>query len=205
MGSIKNTWLVDIVGSGFNEEMDTKVAEHIGKNYVSKSDFNSKNTMLEQANATIATYEQQMKELKKVNPEELQQRLKEMQEVQKTEQLKHAEQLKASNMRNAIDRALYERNAVDVTAVGALLDHDKLVYDENTKQVAGLKEQLDALEKEKAWAFAPAGKPSTSHTPSRSIPNASGDVDADYAAAVDHMNSLLRDAVGATITVIGEE
>lgn len=56
-------WLKEILGEGYTEEIDKKVSEEIGKSFVSRSDFNSKNETvkdltqrLTEANAKIEEF-----------------------------------------------------------------------------------------------------------------------------------------------------
>lgn len=58
MAKLKNEWLQGIVGSSLTAEMDEKVAQYLGQNFVTKSDFNQKNTefqTLRQENEQLRT------------------------------------------------------------------------------------------------------------------------------------------------------
>ena len=46
-------WLKEILGESWTEEIDKKVSEEIGKGFVSRSDFNTKNEELKTAKATL--------------------------------------------------------------------------------------------------------------------------------------------------------
>ena len=47
-------WLKTILGDAYTEEIDKKISGEIGKAFVSKADFNSKNEELKNARAQLA-------------------------------------------------------------------------------------------------------------------------------------------------------
>ncbi len=56
-------WLKEILGDGYSEDVDKQVSAEIGKRFVSKNDFDTKNTelkgvkaQLDDANSTIQSY-----------------------------------------------------------------------------------------------------------------------------------------------------
>ena len=46
-------WLKEILGESWTDEIDKKVSDEIGKGFVSRSDFNTKNEELKTAKATL--------------------------------------------------------------------------------------------------------------------------------------------------------
>ena len=51
---MKLTWLKDIVGEAYTEEMDEAACQDIGKHFVSKADFNAKSQALQEKETEIA-------------------------------------------------------------------------------------------------------------------------------------------------------
>lgn len=69
---MKLQWMKDLLGDAYTEELDTKVCAALGERFVSRQDFNEKNTKLREAEAQIAqltesvkTRDTQLEELKK--------------------------------------------------------------------------------------------------------------------------------------------
>ena len=47
-------WLKEILGDGYSEDVDKKVSAEIGKRFVSKNDFDTKNTELKDLKVQLA-------------------------------------------------------------------------------------------------------------------------------------------------------
>ena len=62
-------WLKEILGESWTEEIDKKVSDEIGKGFVSRSDFNTKNEELKTAKSTLKERDGQLEQLK--NPDVL--------------------------------------------------------------------------------------------------------------------------------------
>ena len=58
-------WLKTILGDAYTEELDNKVSAEIGKNFVSKADFNAVNTAKKKAEDDVKARDQQLEDLKK--------------------------------------------------------------------------------------------------------------------------------------------
>lgn len=58
-------WLKNILGDGYTDEVDAKVSAEIGKNFVSKADFNQVNAAKKKAEDDVKTRDQQLETLKK--------------------------------------------------------------------------------------------------------------------------------------------
>lgn len=59
------SWLKEILGDGYTDEIDKKISQEIGKNFVAKSDFNAKNEAPKNLEAQIADRDKQLEDLKK--------------------------------------------------------------------------------------------------------------------------------------------
>ena len=58
-------WLKNILGEAYTDEVDVKVSAEIGKNFVSKADFNQVNTAKKKAEDDVKARDQQLEDLKK--------------------------------------------------------------------------------------------------------------------------------------------
>ena len=57
-------WLKPILGDSYNDEIDKLVSQEIGKNFVSKTDFNLKSEALKTAEKNLEERDRQLNELK---------------------------------------------------------------------------------------------------------------------------------------------
>ena len=66
-------WLKEILGESWTEEIDKKVSDEIGKGFVSRSDFNTKNEELKTAKATLKERDGQIadKPLRLLKPKDI--------------------------------------------------------------------------------------------------------------------------------------
>ena len=69
---MKLQWMKDILGDAYTEELDAKVCAALGERFVSRQDFNDKNTRLRETEAqaaqlteSVKTHDTQLEELKK--------------------------------------------------------------------------------------------------------------------------------------------
>ena len=65
-------WLKDLLGDSYTEEMDKKISEQIGKDFVARSDFNATNEAKKQLEVQIKERDKQLAGLKKLDAESLQ-------------------------------------------------------------------------------------------------------------------------------------
>ena len=59
-------WLKTILGDGYTEDIESKIAQEIGKGFVSKADFNAVKTQQKKLEDDLKTRDTQLEELKKV-------------------------------------------------------------------------------------------------------------------------------------------
>lgn len=71
-------WLKAILGDHYTEEIDKQVSAEIGKGFVAKADFNTKNEDLKTANETIRTLQETVKKFDGVDVEGLKGQIKSM-------------------------------------------------------------------------------------------------------------------------------
>lgn len=65
-------WLKTILGDDYTEEIDKKVSEKIGKDFVARADFNTVNEEKKNLTGQLADRDKQLEELKKVDSAALQ-------------------------------------------------------------------------------------------------------------------------------------
>ena len=58
---MKLQWLKDILGDAYTEELDAKVCAALGERFVSRQDFNDKNTKLKEAEAQVTQLTESVK------------------------------------------------------------------------------------------------------------------------------------------------
>lgn len=146
------TWLKELLGEAYSEEIDKKVEKQIGKEYVPKSDLDALSEVKTQLEKEVETRDNQIEKLKKIDPEKLQEQITQLQEQNAQDKAAYETKLKETQINNAVERSLLTSKAKNIKAVRALLDLDnaELLEDGSIK---GLSEQIAALQKAKDSAF----------------------------------------------------
>lgn len=138
-------WLKTILGDAYTEDIDKKVSAEIGKNFVTKTDFNAVNEAKKQLETDVKTRDGQIADLSKVDAANLQATIDKLTEDNKAAQLKYEAQLKQQKIDTALTLALTEAKARNLTAAKALVgDFGEAEIGEDGK-VKGLKEKIEAL------------------------------------------------------------
>lgn len=145
-------WLKAILGDSYTEEIDKQVSAEIGKGFVARTDFNAKNEELKTANTTIQSLRDAAKDYEGVDVAGLRQQLT-------TLQGKYDTDLAALRRDSAIDLALAGSKARNAKAARALLDLDKVTYQDG--KLSGLEEQVTQLQKDSPWLFSPGATADT--------------------------------------------
>ncbi|HZJ75676.1 MAG TPA: phage scaffolding protein [Clostridia bacterium] len=87
-------WLKDVLGEAYNEDVDKKISEEIGKGFVARSDFNALNETKKQLDGQIKDRDKQLNDLKKIDAESLQAEITRLQEENVKAQSDYDEKLK---------------------------------------------------------------------------------------------------------------
>ena len=134
-------------GLGIEGENAEKIIEQhkatIKDKFVPIERFNDVNKELKNQKDTVKTLNGQLEDLKKVDPEQLQNEIKRLQGENKTAQEKFESDMRNLKISNAIEKALTGAKAKNVTAVKALLNMDDISLDGD--EVKGIDKQLKAL------------------------------------------------------------
>lgn len=108
-------------------------------------------SQLEKAKEDIKARDEQLNELSKINPEQLQAEIERLQAENETRESEHQKALKDIQITNAIRLALNGK-AHDPDLASTLFDRTQLVFNDDGK-VIGLEDQLTKLQSEKAYLF----------------------------------------------------
>lgn len=137
----------DLVKLGLDEAMAQKVADASNeelKGFIPKSRFDEVNESKKQLEKDIASRDEQLEALKKVDAEGLKAEIEKLQGENKTAKEKFEADLKQMKMESAVEKALIGAKAKNIKAVKALLDLEKAELDGDS--VKGLDEQLKKLQ-----------------------------------------------------------
>ena len=139
-------WLKTILGEAYSEEIDKKVSEEIGKNFVARADFNTLNTEKKNLADTVKERYKQLETLKAStgDVEALKNQIATLQTENATAAKAHEAELKSLKIDTAVELALSAAKAKNVKAVKALLDLDKAELDADGT-VKGLADQIKKL------------------------------------------------------------
>lgn len=149
-------WLKNILGDGYTDEVDAKVSAEIGKNFVSKADFNQVNAAKKKAEDDVKTRDQQLETLKKSTGDTaaLQEQITTLQTQNAEAKKTYEAELARVRLDGAVEAALTAAGAKNNTAVKALLaDFLKDAKLDDGGAVKGLAAEIDTLAKADATAF----------------------------------------------------
>ena len=143
---------------GMTEELATTIAEASAeelKGYIPKTRFDEVNEAKKNAEALVKERDKQLEEVKKStgDNEELKKQIEALQEANKTAKAQYEADIKQMQIANAVQSALKDAGAKNVTAIMALLtglDKAELAEDGSVK---GLADQIQALQKSDSYLF----------------------------------------------------
>ena len=137
-------WLKTILGDAYTEDIDKKVSTEIGKNFVSKADFNTVNETKKQLENDVKIRDKQIEDLSKVDAKDLQATIETLRNENQAAKEKYEAQLKQQKIDHAVTMALTSAKAKNLKAVKALLDLENAELQEDGT-VKGLLESIEAL------------------------------------------------------------
>lgn len=149
-------WLKTILGDGYTEDIESKIAQEIGKGFVSKADFNAVKTQQKKLEDDLKTRDTQLEELKKATgtAEELTAQIAALQEQNRKDKQAHEAEVARIRLDAAVDKALTESGARNNIAVKALLaaflKDAKMGEDGSVK---GLAAEIETLAKGESTSF----------------------------------------------------
>lgn len=139
-------WLKTILGDAYSDDVDKKISDEIGKNFVARADFNTLNTEKKALADTLKGRDKQLETLKDStgDVEALKQQIATLQADNAKAAKDHDAEIKRLKIDTAVELALSAAKAKNAKAVKALLDLEKAELDENGS-VKGLAEQIKKL------------------------------------------------------------
>ena len=143
---------------GMTDDLATKIAEQSAeelKGYIPKSRFDEVNEAKKNAEALVKERDKQLEDVKKStgDNEELKNQITQLQAENKASKEKYEADIKKMQIDNAVQSALKDAGAKNVTAIMALLkDLDKAELAEDGT-VKGLADQIQALQKSESYLF----------------------------------------------------
>lgn len=167
---MKLQWIKDILGDAYTEELDAKVSAALGERFVSRADFNAKNTRVTELETQVGQLEEQAKThaadlagLKKLtgDNEALTKKIGELEEQAKTDKANYEKELAQVKLLSAVDAELTAAGSKNNTAVRAILADfltgAKIVDGKVTGKVDGesvtLAARIEALKKDATTDF----------------------------------------------------
>lgn len=149
-------WLKTILGDGYTEDIESKIAQEIGKGFVSKADFNAAKTQQKKLEDDLKTRDTQLEELKKATgtADELTAQIAALQEQNRKDKQAHEAEVARIRLDAAVDKALTESGARNNIAVKALLAaflRDAKVGEDGS--VKGLAAEIETLAKGESTSF----------------------------------------------------
>ncbi len=149
-------WLKGILGDKYSDEIDTKISAEIGKNFVSRSDFNQANAAKKKAEDDLKERDNQLETLKSASgdTDALKKQIEDLQKQNAAAKTEYEKQLAQMQLENAVDKALTSAGAKNNTAARALLAGfiaDAKLSPDGT--VKGLAAEIESLAKNADTAF----------------------------------------------------
>ena len=149
-------WLKTILGDGYTEDIESKIAQEIGKGFVSKADFTAVKTQQKKLEDDLKTRDTQLEELKKATgtADELTAQIAALQEQNRKDKQAHEAEVARIRLDAAVDKALTESGARNNIAVKALLAaflRDAKVGEDGS--VKGLAAEIETLAKGESTSF----------------------------------------------------
>ena len=144
---MKLTWLQEIVGETYTEAMDAAACQAIGRNFVSRADFNAKNQTLQEKETELAALQAAAQASQGLQTE------------LDTLKAQYARESAEWKMGREVDKAIMGAKAKNLDLVRKALDLSKVTIAEDGT-ITGLSEQLDGLKQSDGYLFAedqPAG------------------------------------------------
>lgn len=142
------------------EQVEDELNKILPEAWIPKSKFNELTEAEKLAKSQLEQTNKQLEELKKGSTltEEQKKQLETLKTQLEEQKATHETEVKKLRMNHAIETELSKAKAKNLKAARALLDESKIVLGEDGT-IAGLKEQLEAIQKDNAYLFEPTTPP----------------------------------------------
>ena len=145
-------WLKGILGDKYTEDIDKQVSAEIGKAFVSKADFNTKNTELKNAKDALSDANKTIEGFKSMDVDAIKKSADEWKQKAEKAEKEAAEQIAQLRFDARLDNAILSRHGRSTKGIKAMLDVEALQKSQN--QDSDIAVALEALQKESGYMFA---------------------------------------------------
>lgn len=147
-------WLKGILGESYTEDIDKAISAEIGKGFVAKADFDTKNAELKKLRGQLEAANKTIGEYKAMDIEALRKDAADWKQKAEQAEKDAAAQVEAVRFDARLDAAIGKAHGRNTKAIKALLDMDTLRQSkEPDKDITAA---LDALAKDSGYLFEPA-------------------------------------------------
>ena len=151
--------LLEALGFQVTDENKAKVEaakKYLGENFVAKHRFDEKSEEAKKSAEAVAERDKQIESLKKFEGDKvaLEAEIKKLQDKNTADAEAHAKNLKDVMLTNAVTKE-FEGKVHDMSVALSFIDLTKIELDDKGNVKAGLKEQVETIQKEKAYIFKP--------------------------------------------------
>ena len=154
-------WLKGILGDKYTEDIDKQVSAEIGKAFVSKADFNTKNTELKNAKDALSDANKTIEGFKSMDVDTIKKSADDWKQKAEKAEKEAAEQIAQLRFDARLDNAILSRHGRSTKGIKAMLDVEALRKSQN--QDSDIAAALETLQKESGYMFetSDAGSPNT--------------------------------------------
>lgn len=126
--------------------------DSIDGNYVTKTRFNEVNSEVKQLKDDVENRDDQLEELKKIDPEKLQEEITTLQTTNKEQAENYESEMKQLKINHALENQLKDAGAKNSKTVAALLDLKDAELDDSGL-IKGLEEQVSKIKESDEYLF----------------------------------------------------
>lgn len=136
-------WLKGILGDSYTEDIDKKVSAEIGKAFVSKSDFDTKNTEVKTLKKNLDDANKKIQDFESMDIETVRKEAADWKKKAEDAEKEAAEQVAAVRFDAQLDAAISKAKGRSTKAIKAMLDMDSLkASKDQEKDISAALEQL---------------------------------------------------------------
>ncbi len=177
-------WLKEILKDVENADtLIVEIKKGIGKNFVSKADFNDKNEELKSTKQQLLDRDKQLEDLKKIDPKKLTDEIENLKKVNADKQAEYEKELHNIKVESALEKELLSSGAKNIKAVKALLDIDfENIKIDDTGKLENISTVLESIKTSDPYLFESKEgikKGFTGVTPNAGNPNPGGKPDSE--------------------------
>ena len=176
-------WLKEILGDSYTEEIDKRVSAEIGKGFVAKADFDTKNTELKTVKGQLSEANKAIEEFKNLDIDGVKKAAAEWKEKAEQAERDAAQRISDMEFDGVLKDAINAAKGRNAKAITALLDVSALKQSKN--QAEDIKTALSNLREGNSYLFEEDNKTPPPYAPgtgSQSMGGTTTGVEAAFAA-----------------------